>query len=265
MGGRSSKPKRRGPPPGVIQKNDRLKSQLRHLKRVIDRLNRNIRNINNEIRDKQGRIRSMEREIQNLDTSIKGYTDRYNSAKSLIKQYNSEIKSLQAEKTKLDGEISNLEKEIASLQEIIDSVDNGNIDLESELDVLLEEHNKIKGVSVDNDEKYYDLLTVQNDHLNREYDYLKNDLTKGDQASTFMQPKIQNWELINHFFRIAYYVFALVLLLFLYQHFSMKRLYPTIIIILLVGLYPLYIIHIERFLYKNIMHIGKFITATPVK
>lgn len=265
MGGRSSKPKPRGPPPGVIQKNDRLKSQLRHLKRVIDRLNRNIRNINNEIRHKQGSIRSMEREIQNLNTSIKGYTDRYNSAKSLIKQYNSEIKALQKEKKKLDREISSLEKEIVSLQTIIDKVDDGNIDLEYELDLLLEEHNKIKGVSVDNDEKYYDLLTVQNDHLNREYDYLKNDLTKGDQASTFVQPKIQNWELTNHFFRVAYYVFALVLLLFLYQHFSMKRLYPTIIIILLIGLYPFYILHIERFLYRNIMYIGKFITATPVK
>lgn len=267
MGGRSSKPKRkpRGPPPGVIQKNDRLKSELRHLKRVIDRLNRNIRNINNEIRSKQRGIRSMERELQNLNKSIKGYSDRYNSAKSLIKQYNREIKTLQAEKKKLDGEISTLEKEIASLQEIIDKVDNGNIDLEIELDLLLEEHNKIKGVSVDNDEKYYDLLTVQNDHLNREYDYLKNDLTKGDQASSFVQPKIQNWELANHFFRVAYYVFALVLLLFLYQHFSMKRLYPTIIIILLVGLYPYYVLHIERFLYRNVMYIGKFLTATPVK
>ena len=88
-----------------------------------------------------------------------------------------------------------MEKEIASLQAIIEQVDDGNIDLEFELDLLLEEHNKVKGVSIDNDEKYYDLLTVQNDHLNREYDYLKNDLTKGDQASSFVQPKIQNWEL----------------------------------------------------------------------
>lgn len=268
MGGGGSKPRRskpRGPPPGVIQKNDQLKSKLRHLNRVLDRLNRNIRNINNEIRSKQGRIRSMEREIQNLNKSIKGYTNRYNSAKSLIRQYNREIKQLKAEKKKLDGEIKRLNKEISSLQAIIEQVDDGNIDLEYELDLVLEEHNKIKGVSIDNDERYYDLLTVQNNHLNREYNYLKNDLTKGDQASTFVQPKIQNWELANHFFRVAYYVFALVLLLFLYQHFSMKKLYPTIIIILLVGLYPYYVIHIERFLYRNVMYIGKFITATPVK
>lgn len=267
MGPKPSKqsPKPRGPPPGVIQKNDRLKSQLRHLNRVLNNINQNIRNMNNEIRDKQGHIRLMEREIRNLNKSIKGYTDRYNSAKSLIRQYNNEIKQLQAEKKKLDGEIKRLNNEIASLQSIIERVDNGNIDLEFELDLLLEEHNKVKGVSIDNDEKYYDLLTVQNNHLNREYDYLKNDLTKGDQASTFVQPKIQNWELANHFFRVAYYVFALVLLLFLYQHFSMKRLYPTIIIILLIGLYPFYILHIERFLYRNIMYVGKFITATPVK
>lgn len=265
MGGGGSKPKPRGPPPGVIQKNDQLKSKLRHLNRVLDRLNQNIRNMNNEIRDKQGRIRLMEREIAGLNKSIKGYNNRYNSARNLIRQYNNEIKKLLAKKKKLDVEIRNLKKKIASLQRIIERVDNGNINLEYELDMLLEEHNKIKGISIDNDEKYFDLLTIQNNHMKREYDYLKNDLTKGDQASTFVQPKIQNWELANHFFRVAYYVFALVLLLFLYQHFSMKKLYPTIIIILLVGLYPYYVIHIERFLYRNVMYIGKFITATPVK
>ena len=267
MGGGGSKPRPRPKPipKGVIQKNDELKSKLRHLNRVLDRLNRNIRNMNNEIRDKQGRIRSMEREIQNLNKSIKGYTNRYNSAKSLIRQYNREIKQLQAEKKKLDGEIKRLNKEIASLQAIIEQVDDGNIDLEYELDMLLEEHNKIKGVSIDNDEKYYDLLTVQNNHLNREFDYLKNDLTKGDQASTFVQPKMRNWELAHHFLKISYYVFALVLLLFLYQYFSMDKLYTSIIIILLIGLYPFYIIHIERFVYENVLYIGKFLTANPVK
>lgn len=265
MGNKESKPKPRGPPRELVAKNDYLKKQLRGLNSTLRRIQRNINEINYAIRSKKRSIVLMEREIRNLNKSIKGYTDRYNSAKSLIRQYNREIKQLQAEKKKLDGEIKRLNKEFASLQAIIEQVDDGNIDMEYELDLLLEEHNKVKGVSIDNDEKYYDLLTVQNNHLNREYDYLKNDLTKGDQASTFVQPKIQNWELANHFFRVAYYVFALVLLLFLYQHFSMKRLYPTIIIILLIGLYPFYILHIERFLYRNIMYVGKFITATPVK
>lgn len=265
MGGGGSKPRPKPIPKGVIQKNDQLKSRLRHLNRVLGRLNKNIRNMNNEIRNKQNSIRAMENEIQNLNKSIKGYNDRYNSAKDLIRQYNNEIKTLQAEKKKLEIEISDLQKEIASLQRIIERVDNGNIELEYELDILLEEHNKIKGVSIDNDEKYFDLLSVQNNHLKREYDYLKNDLTKGDQASTFVQPKISNWELANHFLTVSYYVFALILLLFLYQHFSMKKLYPTIILVLLIGLYPFYILHIERFLYKNVIYIGKFLTATPVK
>ena len=260
-----SKPKQRGPPKEVIRRNDWLKSQLRSLKRKFNNATKNIKNMNNEIRHKQGDIRAMEREIGNLNKSINNNSHRYNSAKNLIKQYNGEIKTLQAEKKKLDKEIINLNKEIASLTEIISRVDNGSIELESELDMLLEEHNKIKGILLDNDEKYFDLLTVQNDHLNREYDYLKNDLTKGDQASTFVQPNIKNWELANHFLKMSYYVFALLLLLFLYKYFSMKKLYITSIIILLVGLYPFYIIHLERFVYDNVMYMGKFLTATPVK
>jgi len=265
MGGGGSKPRPKPIPKGVIQKNDELKSKLRNLNRVIDRLNRNISNMNNEIRSKQNRIVLMEQEIKSLKKSTKGYTHRYNSAKSLIRQYNSEIKTLQAEKKKLDTEIKNLKKEFASLTEIISQLDNGNIDLEYELDILLEEHNKVKGISIDNNEKYYDLLTVQNGHLNREFDYLKNDLTKGDQASTFVQPKMKNWELAHHFLKISYYVFAVVLLLFLYKYFSMDKLYTTIIIILLIGLYPFYILHIERFVYENVRYIGKFLTANPVK
>ena len=252
-------------PRGVIEKNDQLKSQLRHLNRVIARLNINNRNMNNEIRSKQNSIRAMENEINSLNKSTNDYNYRYNSAKELVKQYNNEIKTLQAEKKKLDREIKTLNKEIASLTEIINQIDNGNIDLESELDILLEEHNKVKGVSVDNNENLFDLLSVQNRHLHREFDYLKNDLTKGDQASTFVQPKMKNWELAHHFLKVAYYVFALVLLLFLYQYFSMDKLYSTIIIILLIGLYPFYIIHIERFVYENVMYIGKFLTAKPVK
>lgn len=266
MGGKSSIPIRRPRMPSdVVIKNDKLKSELRHLNRVLNRLNNNIRNINNEIKSKQKSIRSIEREIQNLNKPIKGYTDRYNSAKSLLKQYNNEIKKLQAKKKQLDKDIKSLTKEIDSLRKIIDRVDNGNINLEYELDILLEEHNKIKSVSIENDERMFDLLTVQNNHLNREYDYFKNDLTKGDQESSFVQPAIQNWELANHFFRVAYYVFALVLLLFLYQQFSMKKFYSTVLIILLIGLYPYYIIHFERFVYRNVMYMGKFLTATPVK
>lgn len=260
MGGGLSKPA-----PGIIEKNEQLKSKLRHLKRVFDRLNRNIRKMNSEIRNKQGRISLMEKEINNLKKSVKGYTHRYHSAKTLIRKYNSEINKLRAEKQKLDTEINILKKEIASLKSIIDKVDNGNIDLEYELEILLEEHNKIKGISVGNNEKYYDLLTVQNGHLNREFDYLKNDLIKGDQASTFVQPKMRNWELAHHFLKISYYVFALVLLLFLYKYLSMDKLYTAIIIILLIGLYPFCIIHIERFVYENVLYIGKFLTANPVK
>jgi chromosome segregation ATPase len=256
---------RRKIPKGVIEKNDQLKSKLRHLNRVIAKLNRNNRIMSNEIRSKQNSIRAMENEIKSLNKSIDDYNQRYNSAKNLIKQYNNEITELQAKKKKLDEEISNLNKEIASLTEIINQVDNGNIDLESELDILLEEHNKIKGLSIDNNEKLFDLLTVQNGQLNREFDYLKNDLTKGDQASTFVQPKMRNWELAHHFLKISYYVFALVLLLFLYKHFSMDKLYSTIIIILLIGLYPYYILHIERFVYENVMYVSKFLSAKPVK
>jgi len=259
------KPKKRGPSKEVISRNIWLKSELRRLKRDFDNTTNNINNMNNEIRNKQSSIRAIEREIGNLNKSTNDYNYHYNSATNLIKQYNGEIKTLQAEKKKLDTEIINLNKEIASLTEIISRVDNGSIELESELDMLLEEHNKIKGILLDNDEKYFDLLTVQNDHLNREYDYLKNDLTKGDQASTFVQPNIKNWELANHFLKMSYYVFALLLLLFLYKYFSMKKLYITSIIILLVGLYPFYIIHLERFVYENVMYMGKFLTATPVK
>jgi chromosome segregation ATPase len=265
MGGGGSKPKPRGPPRELVAKNEYLKKQLASLNSTLRRIQRNINTINYRIRNKQNRIVLMEKEIKNLKKSTQGYTHRYNSAKSLIRQYNSEIKTLQGEKRKLDKEIKDLKKEISSLIEIISQVDNGNIDLEYELDMLLEEHNKVKGLSVDNNEKYYDLLTVQNSHLNREFDYLKNDLTKGDQASTFVQPKMRNWELAHHFLKISYYVFALVLLLFLYQYFSMDKLYTTIIIILLIGLYPFYIIHIERFIYENVLYIGKFLTANPVK
>lgn len=265
MGGGGSKPKPRGPPRELVAKNDYLKKQLRGLNSTLRRIQQKINTINYSIRSKQRSIVLMEREIKSLNKSTKVYTHRYNSAKSLIRQYNNEIKKLQSEKKELDDEISNLNKEIASLLAIIEQVDNGNIDLEYELEIILEEHNKVKGLSIDNNEKYYDLLTVQNGHLNREFDYLKNDLTKGDQASTFVQPKMRNWELAHHFLKVAYYVFAIVLLLFLYQYFSMDKLYTTIIIILLIGLYPFYIIHIERFVYENVMYIGKFLTANPVK
>ena len=265
MGGGGSKPKPRGPPRELVAKNEYLKKKLAGLNSTLRRIRININKINYQIRSKQNKIVLMEKEIKNFKKSIKGYTHRYNSAKSLIRQYNNEIKTLQAEKKKLDKEIKDLNKEITSLQEIIQRVDNGNIDLEYELEILLEEHNKVKGISIDNNEKYYDLLTVQNGHLNREFDYLKNDLTKGDQESTFVQPKMKNWELAHHFLQITYYVFALVLLLFLYQYFSMDKLYTTIIIILLIGLYPFYILHIERFVYENVLYIGKFLTANPVK
>lgn len=265
MGGGGSKPKPRGPPRELVSKNEYLKKQLAGLNSTLRRIQRKINTINYGIESKQRRMVLMEKEIKNLKKSTKGYTHRYNAAKSLIRQYNSEIKKLQAEKKKLDKELKNLKKEFASLTEIISQVDNGNIDLEYELDILLEEHNKVKGISIDNNEKYYDLLTVQNGHLNREFDYLKNDLTKGDQASTFVQPKMKNWELAHHFLKISYYVFAVVLLLFLYKYFSMDKLYTTIIIILLIGLYPFYIIHIERFVYENVLYIGKFLTANPVK
>lgn len=264
MGAKSSKPKQPHNA-NVFKRNDWLKSELRKLQRDHDQVNRNLQNISNQIRFRKHRIGVLEMDIRNLKKSIKNYTKRYNDAKEMIRQYNLEIEELKLEEKKLEGEIQVLRNKIAALKKIIRRIDNDNVILESEFVKLAGEYNTTKGVSIDNDERYFDLLTIQNGHLTREYDYLENDLIKGDQNSSFVQPKIDNWELANHFLRVAYYAFALVLLLFLYQHFSMDKIYSTVLIISLIILYPLYIVPLERFVYENVMYMGKFITAQPVK
>ena len=183
--------------------------------------------------------------------------------------------SEEATATSLSNTMDLYEHKISEIRPDIFIVDDGDedyqpssdeeSDAESELDELLIEYNQIKGISFNNDKQFFDLVSVQNNHLHREYDYMKNDLTQGDQESTFIQPTIDNWSFANHFLTVAYYLFAIVLLLFLYQHFSMKKIYSTVFIVLLIGLYPYYIVPIERFLYFYAMYMYNFIRAEPVK
>ncbi len=264
MGAKPSKPKKPHNA-NVFRRNDWLKSELRKLQRAHDQVNRNLQNISNQIRSRQDRIGVLKLDIQNYKKSTQNYKKRYNDAKEMIRRYNIEIEKFKLEKKKLEGEIQVLRNKIAALKKIISRIDNGNLNLESEFIKLTDEYNTTRGVSIENDERYFDLLTIQNAHLNREYDYLENDLTRGDQNSNFVEPQIGNWELANHFLKVAYYAFALVLLLFLYKHFSMDRIYSTLFIISLVILYPFYIIHLERFVYNNVLYISNLLTAQPVK
>jgi|UniRef100_A0A6C0IKP5 chromosome segregation ATPase len=262
---KKKKQKRKGPPKELISRNIWLKSELRKLKNIFERIKRNIRNMNNEINRRNKNIKEIETQLSSMKRDSADYNNRYKSSLNSIKQYNEEIKTLKKEKAQLEIDIKTLTKQMSILETIIPELDGGNIDLESELDELLIEYNQIKGVSVDNDEQYFELVSVQNNHLHREYDYMKNDLTQGDQESTFVQPTIETWEFTNHFLTIAYYLFAIVLLFFLYQRFSMERIYSTLVIVLLIGLYPLYIVHIEQFLYFYAMYMYNFIRAEPVK
>lgn len=262
---KKKKPRSKGPPKELISRNIWLKAELRKLKQIFERIKQNIQNMNNEIGNRNKSIRDIENKLNRMDKETIEYRNSHKSSVALIKQYNIEIAALQKEKVQLEKDIKTLTKQISILETIIPQVDDGNIDLESELDELLIEYNQIKGISFNNDKQFFDLVSVQNNHLHREYDYMKNDLTQGDQESTFIQPTIDNWSFANHFLTVAYYLFAIVLLLFLYQHFSMKKIYSTVFIVLLIGLYPYYIVPIERFLYFYAMYMYNFIRAEPVK
>jgi prefoldin subunit 5 len=258
------------PPPkpsnDLITKNTRMAYLLVELKKKHMRIKKNIVNMNNQISDYNKKIRELEKEISDHRNNLNYHKNRYNAAKDKLRQYNTEIKQLQEDKRLLDEEIAQLTVDIAKLEIVVERLNQGNEVLESEFNDLLEKYNnEIKGLSLAYTERVFDNIETQNDHLKREHQYLKNNLTRADQESTFIQPKMDNWLLANHFLRVAYYVFALVLILFLYKHFTMKRINMTLLILLLIGLYPFYILHIERFLYNNIAYMGRLLTAKPVK
>jgi peptidoglycan hydrolase CwlO-like protein len=249
----------------LIAKNIRIDKELRQLKERHERVNRNIQHLQNQINDYNTKIRDIENDIAKGKGGIRRFINGINREKERIRTYNRKIKTLKETKNTLDDEIMDLTTQIATLEKTLELLKQDNGILESDFDTTMTEHHKVKGLSWENTEQMFDMITTQNNHLHREYSYLKNDLTQGDQESTFIQPDIENSELTNHFFKVAYYIFAIILLVFLYKHFSMDRIYSSLFIISAVVLYPYYITYIEEFVYFYIMYMYNFIRAEPVK
>ena len=181
------------------------------------------------------------------------------------------LASLKTQIANLEREIANLEYDIKSINATINrSKNNVLIPAEREFvkskqvtDGKLDEILPLKKKENSAANNYFNMLTSQNEEVSTEIYKQKNNLTTADRKYLINDSKHPYYITLNKGLFILYIVIALYVIYRVLAGMITQNIYGKFIIILLISLYPLYILGLEQYIYNQYLLIKAMIRAEP--
>ena len=178
----------------------------------------------------------------------------------------------------LKDQIANLEREIATLEYDIKSTNatknrkKNNVLIPAErkfveskqvTDGKLNEILPLKKKENSAANNYFNLLTSQNEEVSTEIYKQKNNLTTADRKYLINDSKHPYYITLNKGLFLLYIAVALYVIYRVLAGMITQNVYGKFIIILLISLYPLYILGLEQYIYNQYLLIKAMIRAEP--
>jgi glucan-binding YG repeat protein len=206
----------------------------------------------------------------------------YDSMNSYHSSDVSNLKNTKSERLRtlasLKTQIANLEREIATLEYYIKSTyatknrKKNNVLIPAErkfveskqvTDGKLDEILPLKKKENSSANNYFNLLMSQNEEVSTEIYKQKNNLTTADRKNLINDSKHPYYITLNKGLFILYIVIALYVIYNVLTGMITQNIYGKFIIILLISLYPLYILGLEQYIYNQYLLIKAMIRAEP--
>lgn len=210
------------------------------LQRKYDRINSyhsyDVSNLKNKKSERLRTLASLKTQIANLEREI------------AILQY--DVKSINATKNrKKNNVLIPAEREFVESKQVTDGKLNEILPL------------KKKENSAANN--YFNLLTSQNEEVSTEIYKQKNNLTTADRKYLINDSKHPYYITLNKGLFLLYIVIAISVIYRVLTGMITQNIYGKFIIILLISLYPLYILGLEQYIYNQYLLIKAMIRAEP--
>ena len=178
----------------------------------------------------------------------------------------------------LKTQIANLEREIANLEYDINSINATNtrktnnvlipaerkfVESKQVTDGKLNEILPLKKKENSAANNYFNMLTSQNEEVSTEIYKQKNNLTTADRKYLINDSKHPYYITLNKGLFLLYIAVALYVIYNVLTGMITQNIYGKFIIILLISLYPLYILGLEQYIYNQYLLIKAMIRAEP--
>lgn len=178
----------------------------------------------------------------------------------------------------LKTQIANLEREIANLEYDIKSINatknrkKNNVLIPAEREFVeskqvtdgkLNEILPLKKKENSAANNYFNLLTSQNEEVSTEIYKQKNNLTTADRKYLINDSKHPYYITLNKGLFLLYIVIAIYVIYRVLTGMITQNIYGKLIIVILISLYPLYILGLEQYIYNQYLLIKAMIRAEP--
>ena len=181
------------------------------------------------------------------------------------------LSTLKSQILTLEKEIANLEYDIKSTNATKDRKQNNVlipaekefVESKNVIDDKLKEILPLKKKENSAAENYFNLLTSQNDEISMSISKQKNNLTTADRKYMINDSKHPYYITLNKGLFLLYIVVALYVIYRVLAGMITQNVYGKFIIILLISLYPLYILGLEQYIYNQYLLIKAMIRAEP--
>jgi chromosome segregation ATPase len=232
---------------------------------------REINNLNSQINNKNAQIYQIRQRIAGLNRQLASETSQMSSAYSTkevwrrkIEQLIQEIKTEEAKIPILNAE---LDKENAELKRQKDILAMGDEDHRVEIEtfnglnyILTDETDK----NIKVNQEYYHDIQSQNATLLSTVNNLKITSTTYDKKATNENNKASVYEEWSKVLLYLYYIILIILLYLIYSKDYIPNIYVFVVVAVLLGTYPMYILKLEQGLYASIAYIWALIHGKPV-
>ena len=229
-----------------------------------------INNLNSQINNKNNQINQIRQRIANLNRQLATETNQMSSAYSTkevwrrqIEQLIQEIKTEEAKIPILNAELDKDNAELKRQQGILamgDEEHRVEIETFNGLNYILTDETD-KNIKVN--QEYYNDIQSQNNLLLSTMNNLKTTSTTYDKKATNENNKASVYEEWSKMLLYLYYIIFILLIYLTYSKQYISNKYVFVLLVVLLGTYPMYILKIEHALYTSIAYLWAMINGKP--
>jgi hypothetical protein len=211
------------------------KTQLNKCKNDLKLAQTQYNNSNIRIQNINKRFDDLNKEKKNIEGQLKIKNEQYNK---LLNDYNIQLKDKQGTMDYLT-----INEHFSTIEGLTTSETEAVVKLTGNLD-----------------QNYYNSIVNQNNQLDVEIQQYKNNYSTDDQKVFYQSQQVDYLNLFNSYLFIIYYAFLIIFCYFLYYSKTLSA-YMRIGIVLLLILYPFFIMMIEKNIYNTVMYIFSIING----
>jgi len=229
-----------------------------------------IRRLNRRINNLRSQINNAKRLVRRLRTALNNETNKRNIAfnekerwRRIIADLKRKILIEQAKIPILQKELDELIVERDYLQSILEMGDKEHRNEISTAHKLDDKKNLTKIHNIDTKIKYYKDMQDQNELLYTSLTEKRNDLTTDELKTTHIYNNTDTYDIVHTLLFYVYYVIALLIIFIAYSNEYISNKYVLGGAIILLAVYPFYILNVELFIYDTFIYLWALFKGVP--